>query len=99
MKISSKLFALLLAVPLGVVGSATAADFTPKMTFGLSPAKVKGNPELHMLIEQDEGEEELGAVVLKIPAGFKLPADAAIDNGAEIGVADLEIGAGPGCAA
>ena len=67
MKISSKFFALLLAIPLGVVGSATAADFTPKMSFGLAPAKVKANPELHMLIEQDEGEEELGAVTSQDP--------------------------------
>jgi hypothetical protein len=99
MKISKKVFALLLAVPLGLVGSASAADFTPEMSFTLAPAKIKANPELGIHLEQDAAEEELGHVTLAIPKGFKLPADAAIDNGAQIGSADLEIGAGPGCAA
>ena len=93
-----KISALLLALPLAVIGSASAADFTPEMGFGLTPTKVKANPELTIHLEQDDGEEELGHVTLKIPAGFKLPADAAIDNGATLGSADLAIDAGPGCA-
>ena len=98
MRISKKMSALFLALPLGLIGSASAADFTPEMKFGLSPAKVKANPSLTIHLEQDSGEEELGHVTLAIPKGFKLPSDAAIDNGATIGTADLEIGSGPGCA-
>lgn len=98
MKISKRVFALLLAVPLALIGSASAADFTPEMSFGLDPAKAKANPSLTIHVEQDDGEEELGHVTLSIPKGFKLPSDAAIDNGAALGTADLEIGAGPGCA-
>lgn len=95
---SRKLLVLSLALPLAVMGSASAGDFSPKMEFGLDPAKVKSNPEMSILVEQDAGEEELGHVTLKVPKGFKLPTDGKIDNGDMIGSADLEIGAGPGCA-
>lgn len=98
MRISKKVVALSLAVPLALIGSASAADFTPEMSFGLTPAKAKKNPALTIHVEQDDGEEELGHVTLRIPKGFKLASDAAIDNGAALGSADLEIGAGPGCA-
>ena len=93
-----KISALLLAVPLALIGSASAADFTPTMSFGLAPAKVKANPELTISLAQETGEEELGHVTLKIPAGFNLPADAKIDDGDTIGVADLAIDSGPRCA-
>ena len=98
MRNTKKISALLLALPLAVVGSASAADFTPTMSFGLDPAKVKANPSLNIHLEQDDGEEELGHVTLKIPKGFKLPTDAAIDDNATLGSADLAIDAGPGCA-
>lgn len=98
MRISKRIFALSLAVPLAVIGSASAGDFTPKMRFGLNPAKVKANPKLTIKLEQDAGEEELGHVTLQIPKGFKLPSDAAIADGEHLGVADLSFNAGPGCA-
>ena len=98
MKISKKVFALSLAVPLALIGSVSAADFTPEMSFGLNPSKVKANPALTIHLEQDSGEEELGHVTLRIPKGFKLPSDAAIDNGAGIGIADLAIDSGARCA-
>ena len=97
MRLNKKLLTLSLALPLALVGSATAADFSPTMQFGLSPAKVKANPELTIDLEQDTGEEELDSVTLTIPAGFKLPKDAQIDNGDLLGSADLSINAGPGC--
>lgn len=98
MRAAKKLLALSLALPLAAVGSASGADFSPKMRFGLSPAKVKVHPELSILVEQDAGEEELGHVTLSVPKGFKLASDGQIENGDKIGSADLEIGAGPGCA-
>lgn len=98
MRINKKILALSLAVPLAVVGSASAADFTPEMGFGLNPAKIKANPELTIHLEQDAAEEELGHVTLQIPKGFKLPGDDKIADGELLGAADLEIGAGPGCA-
>jgi hypothetical protein len=59
---------------------------------------VKANSELRIKVSQDSGEEELGHVTLKVPAGFKLPKDGAIDNGDQLGIADLAIDAGPRCA-
>ena len=98
MRVIKKALVPLLALPLALMGSASAGDFSPKMRFGLSPAKVKSNPELSIFVAQDAGEEELGHVTLQVPKGFKLPTDAQIDNGDQLGTADLAIDAGPGCA-
>ena len=98
MKISKRLMAVSMAVPLAVVGSASAADFSPTGGFTLDPAKVNANPSVRIQIEQDTGEEELGHVVLQVPAGFKLPSDAKIADGSTLGTADLAIDAGPRCA-
>jgi hypothetical protein len=97
MRSTKKLLALSLALPLALVSSATAADFSPTMQFGLSTTKVKANPELTIDVEQDADEEELDHVTLRVPKGFKLPKDEAIDNGDLLGSADLTIAAGPGC--
>ena len=97
MRFAARLGVATLAIPLFLVGSAVADDFSPKMRFGLNPAKVNSNPELTIVVEQDTGEDELGHVVLQVPAGFKLPTDAQIDNGDQLGSADLEIDAGPRC--
>jgi hypothetical protein len=97
MRSTKKLLALSLALPLALVSSATAADFSPTMDFGLSTTKAKANPELTIDVEQDADEEELGHVTLMIPKGFKLPKDDAIDNGDLLGSADLTIAAGPAC--
>ena len=98
MRSTKRFLVLLLALPLAVMGSASAGDFTPKMRFGLKPAKVNANPEFRILVEQDAGEEELGHVTLQVPAGFKLPTDKKIENGDKIGTADLQIEAGAKCA-
>jgi hypothetical protein len=98
MRLSKKLLVLPLALPLALVGSASAGDFSPSMSFGLDPAKVKANPELTIHVGQDTGEEELGHVTLRIPAGFNLPTDAKIEDGDRLGSADLAIDAGPRCA-
>ncbi|MDQ4144717.1 MAG: hypothetical protein M3198_13430 [Actinomycetota bacterium] len=98
MRVIKKLLVVALALPLALVGSASAGDFSPVMKFGLKPAKVNKNPELSIFVEQDAGEEELGHVTLKIPAGFKLPTDKQIEDGDKIGTADLQIESGPKCA-
>ena len=98
MRVAKKVLVPLLALPLALMGSASAGNFTPKMKFALKPAKVKSNPSLDIYVAQDDGEEELGHVTLQVPAGFKLPTDAQIDDGDKLGTADLEIAAGPGCA-
>ena len=98
MRLTKKVLALLLALPLAVMGSASAGDFSPKMRFGLKPAKINANPELKILVEQDAGEEELGHVTLQVPSGFKLPTDKKIQDGDKIGTANLQIESGPKCA-
>lgn len=88
-----------LGLALVLAGSASAADFSPKVSFGLSDNKVKANPEIAIHVEQDGGEEELAHVTLTIPAGFKLPFDSKIEDGDVLGTADITIDSGPGCAA
>lgn len=84
-------------VALALTAGAALAAYEPKLSFELSDTKVKGNPEIHILVSQEEGEEELGHVTLTIPKGFNLPADEDIPDGELLGTADLEIAAGPGC--
>lgn len=98
MRAVKKALVPLLALPLALMGTASAGDFSPKMKFGLSPAKINANPELSIYVAQDDDEEELGKVILQVPSGFKLPTDKKIDDGDKIGEANLEIAAGPGCA-
>ncbi|MDQ3954246.1 MAG: hypothetical protein M3285_01675 [Actinomycetota bacterium] len=98
MKISKRLMAVSMALPLAVVGSASAEDFSPTGSFSLDPAKVKANPSVRIQLAQDSGEEELDHVTLVVPAGFKLPTDAKIENGDILGTADLAIDVGPRCA-
>lgn len=98
MKRSKFLFVSALTLVLAMVGSASAqGDFSPKMTFSLSDTRVKANPQLKLIVEQDNNEEELGTVTLKIPAGFKLPPDSAIPNNDQLGAGTINIHAGPGC--
>jgi hypothetical protein len=87
---------LLMAMALAT-GPASAGDFTPKLKFSLSETKVKANPEMKVHVEQDEGEEELAHVTLRIPRGFKIPGDAAVENGDVLGTGEIVIESGPGC--
>jgi len=99
MRNTIRIAVIAVAVPfvLGAVAS-HAAEFSPSLKFSLSPKKVKANSELRIEVGQDNGEEELGHVTLKIPAGFKLPGDAAIEDGDQLGEAQLAIDVGPRCA-
>jgi hypothetical protein len=78
-------------------GAQEEGDFSPQTEFELSDTKVKGNPEVSIHVEQDADEEELAHVTLNIPKGFKLPKDADIDDGTELGSGEIVIAAGPGC--
>ena len=89
-----------LTLVLAMVGSASAqGDFSPEMTFSLSDTRVRANPQMTITVAQDNNEEELGTVTLKIPAGFKLPPDAAVPNDDQLGSGTINIHAGPGCRA
>ena len=98
MRLVKKALVPLLALPLALMGTASAGDFSPTMKFKLSPAKINANPELNIYVAQDDNEEELGHVTLHVPSGFKLATDKKIEDGDKIGTANLEINAGPGCA-
>lgn len=73
-------------------------SFTPTVEFGLSDTKLGANPEISIKLAQDSGENEMGHVILCIPGGFNVPPDAKIEDGDQIGSADLAIDAGPRCA-
>lgn len=87
--------ALVLAIAFPV--TAAAGDFSPEFSFELSDTRVKANPQMTLKLAQENGEEELAHVTLKIPAGFRLPSDAAVPNGDQIGAGSITISAGPGC--
>lgn len=74
------------------------ADFTPTTSFDLSTTRVRRNPAVTINLAQEEGEEELATVTLKVPRGFALPLDAAIPNDEVIGQGSITIEAGPACA-
>ena len=76
---------------------AKALDFTPEMSFDLSDKRVKANPQMTISVAQDNNEEELATVTLKIPRGFSLPTDAAVPNNDQMGSGTININAGPGC--
>ena len=86
-----------LLLTLALVTQAAAADFSPKVTFELSDRRINANPQLKIHVEQDDAEEELGHVTLRIPAGFKVPADAKIEDGDALGEGEIVIAAGAGC--
>jgi hypothetical protein len=97
MRTVKKLCAVLLALLFALPGIAGAADFSPKIGSKLSSRKVKKNTAMMVHVEQDEGEEELAHVTLGIPAGFKIPKDAQIENGDVLGSGEIFIEAGPAC--
>ena len=76
---------------------AHAGDFSPEMTFELSDTRIKANPQMKITVSQEDGEEELATVTLRIPKGFKLPPDAAIPNDDQMGSGTINIHVGPGC--
>jgi hypothetical protein len=86
------------AVILGLVGEgAVAADFSPTIEFGLSDRKANSNPALSVSVAQDDNEEELDFVELRVPARFTLARDEQIPDGTRIGGGQIVIHAGPGC--
>jgi hypothetical protein len=97
MKYLNKVMLFALAVVLAFPALAAAGDFTPEFSFALSDTRIKANPQMTLKLAQENGEEELAHVTLRIPAGFKLPSDAAVPNGDQIGSGSITIAAGPGC--
>ena len=74
-----------------------SGEFSPTLTFDLSDKRIKANPQMTIKVEQEDDEEELATVTLKIPAGFKIPPDAKIPDGDQLGSGTINISAGPGC--
>ena len=93
-KLSAAVVALML-----LTGQAVLAQeaFDVNVSFELSDTKVLANPAIKIHIDQPAGQPEMGHVQLRIPKGFKLPLDAKIPDGEQLGTADLSIDAGPGC--
>ena len=86
-----------LVASLAIVGTAIAGNFSPKIKFKVSSAKVNANPSLAVKVEQDNGEEELAHVTLRLPSGFGLPGDKKIPSGTILGDGEILIAAGPDC--
>ena len=90
---------LVAALTLVIASPAVAGDagFSPEFSFALSDTRIKANPQMTLKLAQENGEEELAHVTLKIPPGFKLPPDAAVPDQDQIGSGSITIAAGPGC--
>lgn len=86
-----------IAVAVGLLSPATAADFSPTISFDLSTKKVKANPAVGVVVQQDQGEEELATVILRFPKGFKLAKDGQLQNREQLGEGRISIHAGPRC--
>ncbi len=93
------LAALAAAVSVVLVAGAAFAlgEFAPAASFELSDTKTNGNPSLTIGVSQETGEEELDSVTLKLPKGFNLPTDDAIEDGETLGTADITIDVGVRC--
>ena len=87
--------AALMAVVL--TAGAALADFSPQFTMELSDAKATANPNMSFHMEFDAEDEEIGMFTAKIPKGFDIAPDDAIENDDVIGGGDITITAGPGC--
>ena len=78
---------------------AQAASFSPKSHFSLSTYKVTANPKVTYNVSQAAGQENISKVTIVVPAGFKLPGDAAIKNGEILGSGQIKIATQPACTA
>ncbi|MGH2653156.1 MAG: hypothetical protein ACRDHV_02255 [Actinomycetota bacterium] len=85
------------ALALGLLAPAWAAEFSPTISFDLSTKKIKANPEVGVIVEQEQDEEELATVKLKFPKGYKLAKDGKLQNGEQLGEGQIRIDAGPRC--
>ncbi len=87
--------AALMAVVL--TAGAALADFSPQFSMKLSDTKAAANPNIEFHMEFDAEDEEIGLFTSKIPAGYDIAPDSAIENGDVIGGGEITITAGPGC--
>ena len=97
MRAVKRLSAVLMVVVFVLQGMATAADFSPKIGSKLSTRKVMKNSAMMIHVEQEAGEEELAHVTLGIPAGFRIPKDAQVEDGDVLGSGQIFIEAGTAC--
>ena len=97
MRAVKRLSAVLMVVVFVLQGMATAADFSPKIGSKLSTRKVRKNSAMMIHVEQEAGEEELAHVTLGIPAGFRIPKDAQVEDGDVLGSGQIFIEAGTAC--
>lgn len=93
-KLAAALTALLLV---GSQAAIAQEPFDVNVSFELSDTKIGANPAIKIHIDQPAGQPEMGHVTLRIPKGFKLPGDAKMTDGDQVGTADLSIDVGPAC--
>ena len=85
-------------VVLGLFGEAGAVDFSPTIRFTLGDNRSGYPTDMRVVVQQDQGEEELGYVEIRIPPGFALATDEQLQHDEQIGSGVIEIHGGPRCA-
>jgi hypothetical protein len=83
---------LVAGLGLGLVVPAQAnPDFSPTVSFKPSSTLTRANPKITVTVAQDAGEDSLKSIEFDIPKGFKLPGDAAIQDGEELGQGNIKV--------
>lgn len=77
--------------------SVASATFAPTVTFSLASFKAGANPKVDARIAQAAGEEPIDKVTFLLPAGFRFPDDASINDGELLGQGEFTTSAAPLC--
>ena len=87
------------ALLLGLIGEAGASqfEFSPTIQFDLLDKKASANAPLRVVVKQENGEEELKTIELRVPPGFSLAVDQQLTAGEVLGAGSIIIDGGPKC--
>jgi hypothetical protein len=74
-----------------------SATFGPTVEFSLASLKAGANTKVNVRIAQAAGEEPIDKVTFLLPAGFRFPDDASINDGEKLGEGEFTTSTAPLC--
>jgi hypothetical protein len=74
-----------------------SATFAPTIEFSLASPKAGANTKINVRIAQAAGEEPIDKITFLLPAGFRFPDDASINDGEKIGYGEFVTATAPLC--
>jgi hypothetical protein len=88
------------SVVMGLIAPASAgAVFDPTIQISLSTRQTGANPRIDFSFVQDAGEEAVDELTFNLPRRFRIPRDASIATGENLGQGKLTTGLTPLCSA